>query len=140
MIGVMTQESKYPSDLTDAQWKVIEAAMPPGIKSGRPRLRPARQMLNAILYVQKTGCQWRQLPHDFPPWKQVYNTFWRWRQRGVWDKLLAALRGQLRQARGRNAQPSVAIIDSQSVKTVSKGGSAAGMRAKRSMAANAILP
>mgnify|MGYP000882413037 CR=1 FL=1 len=84
-------------------------------------MRSARDMINAIFYVQATGCQWRALPKDYSPWKQVCNTFARWCQRGVRDVLLALLRQQVR-AKGRRSKPSVAIIDSQSVKTVSKGG------------------
>ena len=79
-------------------------------------------MINAIFHVQATGCQWHALPKDYPPCKQVCNTFARWRQRGVWDVLLALLRQQVRAKAGRRARPSAAIIDSQSVKTVSKGG------------------
>jgi len=78
-------------------------------------------MCNAILYVSKTGCQWRQLPREFPPWKSVCNTCWRWREKGLWQNLNAALRTHLRVKAGRNAAPGAAIIDSQSVKTVSKG-------------------
>ena len=88
-------------------------------------------MINAIFHVQATCCQWHALPKDYPPCKQVCNTFARWRQRGVWDVLLALLRQQVR------AKPSVAIIDSQSVKTVSKGGSADMTQAKESKGASA---
>lgn len=121
----------YPSSLKDREWAVISAAIPPGIKSGRPRKWSARVMLDAIFYVEKTGCQWRQLPSDFPPWKRVYNTYWRWRERGIWDRVLTVLREELRVKQGRNAQPSVAIVDSQSVKTVAKAGNAATTRARR---------
>ena len=82
----------YPSDMTEAQWEVVQKHLPPGKRTGRPRVRSARDMINAIFYVQTTGCQWRALPKDYPPWKQVYNTFARWRKRGVWDALLVALR------------------------------------------------
>ena len=88
-------------------------------------------MINAIFYVQATGCQWRALPKNYPPWKQVCNTSARWRQRGVWDALLALLRQQVR------AKPSVAIIDSQSLKTVSKEGSTDMTQAKESKGASA---
>lgn len=121
----------YPSDMTEAQWEVVQKHLPPGKRTGRPRVRSARDMINAIFYVQTTGCQWRALPKDYPPWKQVYNTFARWRKRGVWDALLVALRQQVRTKAGKQATPSVAIMDSQSVKTVSKGGSAATTRARK---------
>jgi transposase len=130
----------YPSDLSDEAWRVIEVAMPRGKKSGRPRQRSVRQMMNAIFYVEKTGCQWRQLPLDFPPWKQVYNTYWRWRKRGVWLAVLTTLREQHRVRQGRTPRPSVAIIDSQSVKTTAHGNSVATMQGKRSKAANGTSP
>src|SRR5690242_11408842 len=110
------------SDLTDKQWEVVSKLIPSGIKSGRPRKWSVRVMLNAIFYLEKTGCQWRQLPKDFPPWKRVYNTYWRWRERGVWQILVTGLREDLRLSAGRRKTPSVAIIDSQSVKTTGKGG------------------
>jgi len=127
----------YPSDLTDKPWELVESLMPAKHKSGRPRKWGARQMFNAILYVSKTGCQWRQLPGDFPPWKSVYNTYWRWREKGLWQSLNAALHTHLRVKAGRNATPSAAIIDSQSVKTVSKGGSAVMTQARKSRDASA---
>lgn len=126
----------YASDLTDKEWEVVSKLMPVGIKSGRPRKWSVRIMLNAIFYVEKTGCQWRQLPKDFPPWKGVYNTYWRWRERGVWQMLVTALREDLRVRAARPPTPSVAIIDSQSVKTSSKGGNADSTRARRSKAAS----
>lgn len=126
----------YASDLTDAQWEIVAKLMPVGIKSGRPRKWGVRVMLDAIFYVEKTGCQWRQLPKDFPPWKRVYNTYWRWRERGVWQTLVTALREDLRVRAGRQATPSVAIIDSQSVKTASKGGNVDSTRARKSRAAS----
>ena len=105
----------YPSDLSDAEWKKVEGLMPKGKKAGRPRRHSMRVMLNAIFYVQKTGCQWRQMPSNFPPWKSVYNTYWRWRERGVWKDLTHALRQELRIKLGRNEQPSVAIIPNPAV-------------------------
>ena len=122
----------YPSDMTDAQWQVLAKHFAEMNKRGRPRVRSARDMINAIFYVQATGCQWRALPKDYSPWKQVCNTFARWRQRGVRNALLALLRQQVRAKAGRRARPGAAIIDSQSVKTVSKGGSADMTQAKES--------
>ena len=130
----------YPSDLTDSQWELLQQHFPANKRGGRPRQRSARDMINAIIYVQTTGCQWRALPKDYPPWKQVYNTFVRWRQRGVWDTLLVLLRQQARTKAGKHVDPSVAIIDAQSVKTVSKGGSAAMTRARKPKDASATLP
>lgn len=126
----------YAGDLTDAQWEIVAKLMPVGIKSGQPRKWKVRVMLDAIFYVEKTGCQWRQLPKDFPPWKRVYNTYWRWRERGVWQTLVKALREDLRVRAGRQATPSVAIIDSQSVKTASKGGNVDSTRVRKSRAAS----
>ena len=126
----------YSSDITDDCGE--QKHFPAGKRAGRLRVRSARDMVNAIFYVQATGCQWRALPKDYPLCKQVYNTFARWRQRGVWDVLLALLRQQVRAKAGRRARPSAAIIDSQSVKTVSKGGSADMMQAKESKDASAI--
>ena len=118
--------------MTDAQWQVLAKHFAEMNKRGRPRVRSARDMINAIFYVQATGCQWRALPKDYSPWKQVCNTFARWYQRGVRDVLLALLRQQVRAKAGRRSKPSVAIIDSQSVKAVSKGGSADMTQAKES--------
>ncbi|MDG9699493.1 IS5 family transposase [Ottowia cancrivicina] len=119
--------------MSDKQWQVLAKHFAEMNKRGRPREHSARNMINAIFHIQATGCQWHALPKDYPPCKQVCNTFARWRRRGVRDVLLALLRQQVRAKAGRQARPSTAIIDSQSVKTVSKGGSAdmtAGKRVK----------
>ena len=88
---------------------------------GRPRQYALRRVVDAILYVVKTGCQWRQLPSDFPPWKSVHEDFRRWRRLGTWQRVVTSLREEARRNAGRSSQPTVAIIDSQSVKTVLKG-------------------
>jgi transposase len=115
----------YPSDLTDAPWAKLKPLLkvPRGERhaGGRPRKYPLRRVVDALLYVVKTGCQWRQLPADFPPWLSVHQQFRAWRDSGVWERITKTLREQGRQAKGRNASPSVAIIDSQSAKTVLKG-------------------
>jgi transposase len=94
-------------------------------------------VVDALLYVVKTGCQWRQLPSNFPPWLSVHQQFRAWRDDGTWERVTKALREQGRKAKGRNATPTVAIIDSQSAKTALKGGGADTTRARRSRAANA---
>ena len=96
-----------------------------------------RRVVDALLYVVKTGCQWRQLPTNFPPWKAVHEQFRRWRDAGLWERVGKALREEGRRAAGRNATPTVAIIDSQSAKTTGKGGRAATTRARKSKAASA---
>lgn len=116
----------YPSDLTDAQWAALVEYCPfliePDPRGGRPRRHAVRRMLDAVLHVDKTGCQWRQLPREYPPWKTVYTTFRRWRLNGTWHRVHAVLREAVRRQVGKQAQPSVVIVDSQSVKTAQKGG------------------
>jgi transposase len=126
----------YPSDLTRAEWAQVRRVIPAPKPGGRPAKHDRREITNALLYVARTGCQWRALPHDFPPWPTVYWYFRRWKADGTLDRLLDLLRGDLRQAHGRQRQPSAAILDSQSVKTTEKGGPAATTRARRSTAAS----
>ena len=130
----------YPSDLTDAQWARLERLLkePRGQRhaGGRPRKHELRRVVEALLYVVKTGCQWRQLPSNFPPWKTVHEHFRAWRDSGVWERVGKTLREQGRSAKGRNAVPSVAILDSQSAKTALKGGGAVTTRARKSRGAS----
>jgi putative transposase len=112
----------YPTDLTDNEWHVIAPLLPKAGHPGRPRKYAWRDILDAIFYVLRTGCQWRFLPHDFPKWKTAYHSLWRWRQEGTWRRIHARLREQLRVVQGREAQPRAGIIDSQSVKTTGVGG------------------
>lgn len=114
----------YYTDLTDAQWQRLQPHLPPERSEGpgRKRLHTQRDIINAIFYFLVAGCSWRLLPHDLPPWKTVYHYFRLWRVDGTWERLNTVLRREVRQAQGRDPEPSAAIIDSQSVKTVAVGG------------------
>lgn len=118
----------YPTDLTDAQWALLAALLPAAQPGGRPRSVELREVVDAVLYVLRNGIVWRALPHDFPPWPTVYWYFRQWRLDGTWEAIQAALREEVRLADGREATPSAAILDSQSVKTTEKGGLAATTR------------
>lgn len=116
------RQKTYPSDLTDAQWGLIEPLIPPANPNTRPRKHPMREVVNALLYVVKEGCSWRALPSDFGvPWKTVYNYFRAWTDDGTLDRILDALREQVRLKAGRNRTPSAGSIDSQSAKTALGG-------------------
>jgi putative transposase len=112
---------RYATDLTDEQFALVEPFLPPPKKMGRP---PAnlREVINGILYLLRTGCQWRMLPKDFPPWSTVHTWYRRWRKGGLWDRLHEALRQQVRAQAGRDPSPRTSAIDSQSVKTTELGG------------------
>ena len=108
---------RYTSDLTDAEWQLIDYCFPKPAKTGRPREHAFRELVNAIFYLTKTGCQWRNLPEHFARWGTVYHYFRTWKRNGLWVAIHTHLREHVREAAGRNRQPSAGIIDSQSVKS-----------------------
>jgi transposase len=131
---------RYPSDLNDAEWALVEPLIPPAKRGGRPRTIVVREVLNGIFYVLSTGCQWPALPKDLPPKSTVYDYFDLWEWDGTLERIHHELYVAVREREGREASPSVAVIDSQSAKAAQKGGRRsirkATMLARRSRAAS----
>jgi transposase len=117
--------------LTDEQWALIEPLLPAAKPGGRPRKTELREVVNAMMYLIRTGCSWRMLPHDFPKWSTVHDYYWKYRRDGMWQQIHQTVHERVRIKAGRQPSPSAAIIDSQSIKTASKGGTEVMMRARR---------
>ena len=134
---------RYPTDLTDDEWRVLEPLIPPAKPGGRPRSVDVREILNAIRYHLRSGGAWRRLPHDLPAWETAYAYFRRWQADGTRERIAGALRRDLRAALGRAPEPSAAILDSQTAKTTEKGGlgaSTAGSGRPAASATSSSIP
>ena len=127
----------YPTDLTGPQWGLLAPLLPPDSAKGHPRTVDLREVVNGILYVLRGGIPWRLMPHDLPPWGTVWWYFRKWRANGTWERVEEALRPMVRESEGREATPSAAIIDSQSVRTTEKGDLGATTQARKSLDASA---
>jgi len=134
-----TPRKPYPSDLSNAEWKILEPLLPPEKAGGRNRGYALREIINGIEYLIRVGGSWRSLPHDLPHWQSVYHYFRQWKRDGTWLRIHDYLHEEVRRQMGREAQPSAAIIDSQSVKTTEKGGFMVTMARRRLVEENATF-
>jgi transposase len=134
----MPKRKAYPSDLTDAQWEILEPLIPAVAEDATNISYERREIVNGILYVLRSGCPWRLVPHDLPAWGTLYWYFRTWRNEGVWDQIMHILRRQVRHKQGRDPEPSAAVIDSQSIKTRAVRGPEKGFdRGKNNLGAQA---
>ena len=124
-------QKRYPTDLTDKEWAILEPLLPPAKAGGCERTVEVREVVNAIFYLLRTGCSWRMLPQDFPKWQTVYTYFRDWKEDGTWQKANDVLRRKVRIQEGREEEPSAGILDSESAKTTEKGDLVVLMRVKR---------
>jgi putative transposase len=120
------ESKRYPTDLSDEEWGLLETYLPASNWRGSPRLHSPREILNAVFYLLKSGCQWRMLPREFPPWKTVFHYFRAWRLDGTWERLNRTMRRLLREKLGRDPEPSAGIVDAQSAKSTGVGGEQRG--------------
>jgi putative transposase len=120
------ESKRYPTDLSDEEWGLLETYLPASKWRGRPRLHSPREILNAVFYLLKSGCQWRMLPREFPPWKTVFHYFRAWRLDGTWERLNRTMRRLLREKLGRDPEPTAGIVDAQSAKSTGVGGEQRG--------------
>lgn len=128
----------YSTDLSNAEWQILEPLLPSERPGGRHRKYPMREIINAIQYILRGGCAWRLMPHNLPHWRTVYEYFRCWKKDDTWQRIHDHLHAELRIKMNRNVQPSASIIDSQSVKTTEKGGFRVTMERKRLVAESAI--
>ena len=129
----------YPSDLSDREWEILKPLLPKPKGFGHPVEVDFREILNGIFYVQRTGCQWEMMPHDLPPYSTVYNYFQKWQRKGMWQLIHDQVRQQMRTQLGREEQSTVAIADSQSVKTAEKKGRSTAMTVAKRLKAVSVI-